>query len=88
MKLTDPPRPAVRTWIPVVLTLSLLGCAPSPTTTPTTAATTSSNDSDISRELDQEIERLFQQSDSPGLAVGVVKDQEIVYAKGFSRDEP
>jgi CubicO group peptidase (beta-lactamase class C family) len=33
--------------------------------------------------LDREIERVFRQSDSPGLAVGVVKDRELVYAKGF-----
>lgn len=33
--------------------------------------------------LDREIERIFRQSDSPGLAVGVVKDQELRYAKGF-----
>ena len=33
--------------------------------------------------LDREIERVFRQSDSPGLAVGVVKDQELVYAQGF-----
>jgi len=33
--------------------------------------------------LDLEIERVFRQSDSPGLAVGVVQDREIVYAKGF-----
>ena len=37
----------------------------------------------LSAKLDREIERVFGQSDSPGLAVGVVKDQEIVYAKGF-----
>jgi CubicO group peptidase (beta-lactamase class C family) len=39
--------------------------------------------SDLTKELDREIELLFSQSDSPGLAVGVVKDQEIIYAKGF-----
>jgi CubicO group peptidase (beta-lactamase class C family) len=33
--------------------------------------------------LDRQIERVFRQSDAPGLAVGVVKDQELVYAKGF-----
>jgi CubicO group peptidase (beta-lactamase class C family) len=33
--------------------------------------------------LDREIERVFRQSDSPGLAVGVVIDQELVYAQGF-----
>ena len=33
--------------------------------------------------LDLEIERVMRQSDCPGLAVGVVKDQELVYAKGF-----
>jgi CubicO group peptidase (beta-lactamase class C family) len=33
--------------------------------------------------LDREIERVFRQSDLPGLAVGVVMDQELVYAQGF-----
>jgi CubicO group peptidase (beta-lactamase class C family) len=37
----------------------------------------------LSAKLDREIERVFGQSDTPGLAVGVVKDQELVYAKGF-----
>jgi CubicO group peptidase (beta-lactamase class C family) len=77
----------VSIWILALLILSLLGCTPrpatTPTTTPTTAPTTSSNDSDLSKKLDREIERLFQRSESPGLAVGVVKDQELIYAKGF-----
>ena len=47
------------------------------------APTVSLNDSDLSGKLDREIERVFRQSDSPGLAVGVIKDQELVYAKGF-----
>ncbi|MBN1660975.1 MAG: beta-lactamase family protein [Anaerolineae bacterium] len=33
--------------------------------------------------LDREIEDVFRQSDSPGLAVGVVVDQQLVYAKGW-----
>jgi CubicO group peptidase (beta-lactamase class C family) len=33
--------------------------------------------------LDLGIERIFRRSESPGLAVGVVKDQELVYARGF-----
>ena len=33
--------------------------------------------------LDLEIERVFRRSDAPGLAVGVVQDRELVYAKGF-----
>lgn len=37
----------------------------------------------LSARLDLEIERIFRQSDSPGLAVGVVKDQELLYARGF-----
>ncbi|MGD8791311.1 MAG: serine hydrolase [Anaerolineae bacterium] len=37
----------------------------------------------LSAKLDREIERVFRQSDTPGLAVGVVIDQELVYAKGF-----
>ena len=40
-------------------------------------------DSDLAKKLDEEVERLFRESDSPGLAVGVVRDQELVYAKGF-----
>jgi CubicO group peptidase (beta-lactamase class C family) len=79
MKRTVPPRPIVRIWTPALLILSLLGCAPAPTTT----QTTSLFDSDLSRELDQEIERVFRESNSPGLAVGVVKDMELVYATGF-----
>ena len=75
MKRTVPLRPEVRIWIPALLILSLLGCAPAPTT--------SLNVSDFSEKLDQEIERLFQQSDTPGLAVGVVIDQELIYARGF-----
>ena len=39
--------------------------------------------SGLSGKLDREIERVFRRSESPGLAVGVVKDQELVYAKGF-----
>jgi CubicO group peptidase (beta-lactamase class C family) len=35
------------------------------------------------QQLDREIERVFRESDCPGLAVGVVKDQELIYAKGF-----
>ncbi len=54
-----------------------------PTTPPTTAPTTPLYDSDLAKKLDEEVERLFRESDSPGLAVGVVKDQELVYAKGF-----
>jgi CubicO group peptidase (beta-lactamase class C family) len=38
---------------------------------------------DLSGRLDREIERVFRRSESPGLAVGVVIDQELVYAKGF-----
>ena len=99
MKLTIPPRPEVRNWIPVLLILSLLGCSPAPTaaptlaptatptpaptTAPTTVPTTSLNDTDLVKKLDEEVERLFRESDSPGLAVGVVKDQKLVYAKGF-----
>jgi len=37
----------------------------------------------LAAELDREIERVFRKSDSPGLAVGVVKDRELVYAQGF-----
>jgi CubicO group peptidase (beta-lactamase class C family) len=40
-------------------------------------------DTDLSRELDREIERVFHESDAPGLAVAVVKDMELVYATGF-----
>ena len=37
----------------------------------------------LSAKLDREIERIFRQSGSPGLAVGVVQDRELVYARGF-----
>ncbi|HEY45473.1 MAG TPA: serine hydrolase [Anaerolineae bacterium] len=83
MKWTVPARPVVRIWILTLLILSLLGCTPTPTTTPTATPITSLNYSDISAKLDREIERLFQQSDIPGLAIGVVKDQELIYAKGY-----
>ncbi len=33
--------------------------------------------------LDREIERVFRRSDAPGLAVGVVRDRELIYARGF-----
>jgi CubicO group peptidase (beta-lactamase class C family) len=79
MKRTVPPRPEVRIWIPALLILSLLGCVPAPTTAPSTSLF----DSDLSRELHREIERVFRESNSPGLAVGVVKDMELVYAGGF-----
>jgi CubicO group peptidase (beta-lactamase class C family) len=39
--------------------------------------------SGLPEELDREIEHIFRQSDTPGLAVGVVIDQELVYAQGF-----
>jgi CubicO group peptidase (beta-lactamase class C family) len=79
MKRTVPPRPEVRIWILALLILGLLGC----TCRPATTQTTSLFDSDLSRELDREIERVFRESDSPGLAVGIVKDMELVYATGF-----
>ena len=37
----------------------------------------------LAARLDREIERVYRQSDAPGLAVAVVKDQEILYAQGF-----
>ena len=57
--------------------------APATTTAPTAVPTTSLNDIDLAKKLDEEVERLFRESDSPGLAVGVVKDQKLVYARGF-----
>ena len=54
-----------------------------PTTTPTAIPTASLNDADLVKKLDEEVERLFRESDSPGLAVGVVKDKKLIYAKGF-----
>ena len=54
-----------------------------PTAAPTTTPTSPVYDSDLAKKLDEEVERLFRESDSPGLAVGVVRDQELVYAKGF-----
>jgi CubicO group peptidase (beta-lactamase class C family) len=69
----------VRIWVPVLLILSLIGCSLTPTATQITPLF----DTDLSRELDREIERVFRESDAPGLAVGVVKDMELVYATGF-----
>jgi CubicO group peptidase (beta-lactamase class C family) len=83
MKRTVASRPVVRILVPALLIVSLVGCSPTPTAPPTTAPTTSSNDSDISSQLDREIERMLAQSDTPGLAIGVVKDQELIYARGF-----
>jgi CubicO group peptidase (beta-lactamase class C family) len=54
-----------------------------PTATATTTPTTTPDYSVLSRTLDTEIERIFQQSSCPGLAVGVIKDRELIYAKGF-----
>jgi CubicO group peptidase (beta-lactamase class C family) len=79
MKRSVTPRPKIRFWILALLILSLLGCSPTPTTTQITPLF----DTDLSRELDREIERVFRESDAPGLAVGVVKDMELVYATGF-----
>jgi len=64
-------------WIAVsaLLALSLIGSATTPSK--------SSSASNLSAKLDREIESLFRESESPGLAVGVVKDQQLVYAKGF-----
>jgi CubicO group peptidase (beta-lactamase class C family) len=64
-------------WITIftLLVLSHLGCSPEPST--------SSSASNLSAKLDQEIGRVFSESKAPGLAVGVVKDQKLVYAKGF-----
>jgi CubicO group peptidase (beta-lactamase class C family) len=79
MKKSVLSKPAIRIWIPTLLVLSLIGCAPKPIPTPSTSLF----DSDLSRELHREIERAFRESDAPGLAVGVVKDMELVYAGGF-----
>jgi CubicO group peptidase (beta-lactamase class C family) len=79
MKRTVPTRLDIRILIPVILIMSLIGCTPSPTNTQITPLF----DTDLSRELDGEIERVFRDSDAPGLAVGVVKDMELVYATGF-----
>jgi CubicO group peptidase (beta-lactamase class C family) len=87
MKWNGQQRPETRIWILALLIFSLLGCTPTPATTPTTtpltASTTSANDSNLSAKLDREIERVFNQSDIPGLAIGIVKDQELIYARGF-----
>jgi CubicO group peptidase (beta-lactamase class C family) len=119
MKRAVPPLLEVSIWIPALLILILLGCAPAPTavpatapapapttapttiptpapttapttsptaaptTAPTAAPTTEPDYSVLSRRLDIEIERLFRESSCPGLAVGVVKNRELVYARGF-----
>jgi CubicO group peptidase (beta-lactamase class C family) len=69
----------IRILIPVIVILSLIGCTPA--STPTQIAPLF--DTDLSRELNKEIERVFRESDAPGLAVGVVKDMELIYATGF-----
>jgi CubicO group peptidase (beta-lactamase class C family) len=95
MRWTVPPRPKVRIWVLVLMILILIGCSPASTTTPTSAPTTSPttaltttptmalSDSDLLEKLDQEFERVFLGSKSPGLAVGIVKDQELFYSRGF-----
>ncbi len=50
---------------------------------PTPLHPMSLDDADLAKKLDEEIVHLFSRSDSPGLAVGVVRDQKLVYAKGF-----
>ena len=57
---------------PALPTVPAAASVPEPSTTLT-----------FSEKLDREIDRVFRQSDAPGLAVGVVKDQELVYARGF-----
>ena len=54
-----------------------------PSNTPTAQPTEPMSDADLIETLDQEIERIFNQSNSPGLAVGVVRDHELIYARGF-----
>jgi CubicO group peptidase (beta-lactamase class C family) len=119
MKRTVPPLLEARIWIPLLLILILLGCAPTPTAeptsipttaptpapttaptatptaaptaapttaptaAPTTAPTAAPDHSVLLSTLDIEIERIFRQSSCPGLAVGVVKDHQLVYARGF-----
>jgi CubicO group peptidase (beta-lactamase class C family) len=95
MKWTVPPRPKVRIWVPVLMILIIIGCSPAPTNTPTSAPTYAPttvrtttptmplSDSDLLEKLDQEMEHVFLGSKSPGFAVGVVKDHELFYAKGF-----
>jgi CubicO group peptidase (beta-lactamase class C family) len=58
---------------------------PAPSASATTEPGHSSQDQVIenTQQLTEAIERVFGQSDCPGLAVGVVKDQELVYAEGF-----
>jgi CubicO group peptidase (beta-lactamase class C family) len=53
------------------------------TIAPSQAPTESLSDAELVEILDQEIERIFDQSISPGLAVGVIKDNELIYARGF-----
>jgi CubicO group peptidase (beta-lactamase class C family) len=59
--------------------------SPAPSAVATTGAGSFSRDQTIEdvQQLDREIERVFRESDCPGLAVGVIKDQELIYAKGF-----
>jgi CubicO group peptidase (beta-lactamase class C family) len=80
---TSLPPTAVPSVTPVPPTALPTASITAPTTAPTTTPTTPLYDSDLAKKLDEEVERLFRESDSPGLAVGVVKDQELVYAKGF-----
>ncbi len=42
-----------------------------------------SSDSDLAQKLDRELARVLSDSPAPGLAVGVVRNQKLVYAKGF-----
>lgn len=54
-----------------------------PTATLAPPTTAPGYDFDLAKKLDEEVEGLFSESDCPGLAIGVVRDQELVYAKGF-----
>ncbi len=45
------------------------------------------NDPGLRDRLDRKLTRLFETSGAPGLAVGVIRDGELVYGRGFGRAE-
>jgi len=72
----------------LVFTLLLSSCtppavSPTPTTTPTTTEIATKEDAQVFAQFEDELESLRQQLKIPGMSAAIVKDQELVWAKGF-----
>jgi len=71
-----------------VFALLLVSCAqpaefPTPTTTPTAVPMTIKKDAQVFAQFEKELEDLRQQLKIPGISAAIVKNQELVWAKGF-----